>query len=118
MEFDPCKHVNYVHLVGVVDKIDYRLDANNPHALINLKIQTEYKGRLHDPMYIEVVAWDRTANLMFDNNVKENDIIHVEGRVTIREKQDRIYSGVTANRIKLVVSIEGREPFAKKLEVV
>ena len=121
-KFDPNRHVNYVHHVGAVYSISHiETSDTSPHSLITLKIETEYRGRRHEPMLVPVIAWNAAlggpqfVDLLKQSGVKRGDTLHIEGRNTFRFKKSRNYAGVTANRIGIVRSLGG-ESFVEWLQ--
>jgi len=115
-QFDPQKHVNYCHLVGEVQQISHVEGTGvSPHSIIILKVQTEYRGAKHPPMTIQVVAWDHFMQLLKDAEVGKGTLLNIEGRLTVRFKKNRMYFGVTANRIGVVREVGG-EVFIETLQ--
>lgn len=106
--FDPTKHVNYCHLVGEVQSISHiETTGVSPHSVIILKVATEYKGKEHPPMTVQVVAWDNLMAALKKAGVGQGTILNIEGRITVRFKRKRMYFGVTANRISVVRNTDG-----------
>jgi hypothetical protein len=107
-KYDPEKHVNYVHIVGRVKSLSIiENTTTSPHVVMHINIETFYQGKSHPSMTTQVVAWDRFVGLIRDYEICVGDTLHIEGRLTIRYKKDKMYSGITANRIGVVRKING-----------
>lgn len=112
------KHVNYCHLVGAVGEINHITNPGvSPHTLILLDVETEYRGKKHPKMTIQVVVWGKVKQFQ-DGNIQVRDILHIEGRVTVRTKRGKDYFGITGNRVQVVRTLNDAEPYAEEIGVV
>lgn len=115
-------HVNYVHLVGEVVRLEYRdRPSESSYCIVLLEVATEFKGKRHDPIKLKLIFWDSLAQALNEANLKSRnstpgDIINVEGRLTVRSKDGQLEYTVTGNKVKVLRRIDGKEPFLQEIE--
>lgn len=111
--FDLNRHVNYVHLVGQVQDINYcsRGDKKSSYCLIDLNVQTEFNDKQHEANLFNIILWDKLADAFNEENVNKSDLLSIEGRLTI-------YKGkynVTGNKVYIVRRVPNKEPFLQEV---
>lgn len=115
--YDPADHVNYTHLVGEVVSLDYKVRPEKSNfTLCKLKVQTSHRDKLHEPDIFQLIFWDRLADGIEAAGIAIGDTINVEGRLTIRHVGGVVQYSITGNKVKVLRSIPGKEPFLYEIE--
>ena len=95
-------HRNEVHFIGRLGRDPEMSFTNGGKAVTKFSMAVN-QGKDKDPIWLNVTCWEEVAKQVNDDEkARKGTLISIDGRLTQRKYNDRIYTELTADEVEIL----------------